>query len=90
MTQSLFVFLFLIIALLFIIIIIIIIIADVDFGYNSQHMLFKKVNFGIDMQSRVAIVGPNGVGKSTLIKLLVGDLEPVSRHERTTLNAFTR
>ena len=29
------------------------------------------------MESRVAIVGPNGVGKSTLIKLLVGDLTPV-------------
>ena len=26
----------------------------------------------------VAIVGPNGVGKSTFLKLLVGDLEPVS------------
>jgi len=26
----------------------------------------------------VAIVGPNGVGKSTLLKLLIGELEPVS------------
>lgn len=54
------------------------IIADVDFGYPGQPLLFKKVNFGIDMQSRVAIVGPNGVGKSTLLKLLVGDLNAVS------------
>lgn len=28
------------------------------------------------MASRVAIVGPNGVGKSTFLKLLVGDLTP--------------
>lgn len=28
------------------------------------------------MSSRVAIVGPNGVGKSTFLKLLTGDLEP--------------
>ena len=28
------------------------------------------------MTSRVAIVGPNGVGKSTFLKLLVGDLTP--------------
>ena len=26
----------------------------------------------------VAIVGPNGVGKSTLLKLLIGELDPVS------------
>ena len=52
-------------------------IVDTDFGYPGQPNLFKSVNFGIDMESRVAIVGPNGVGKSTLIKLLTGDLTPV-------------
>lgn len=31
----------------------------------------------MDMDSRIAIVGPNGVGKSTLLKLLTGKLEPV-------------
>jgi ATPase subunit of ABC transporter with duplicated ATPase domains len=36
------------------------------------------VEFGVDMNSRIAIVGPNGVGKSTLLKLLYGKLEPVS------------
>ena len=53
---------------------------DTDFGYPGQPNLFKNVNFGIDMESRVAIVGPNGVGKSTLIKLLTGDLTPVCIH----------
>lgn len=49
----------------------------VTFGYEkSPDVLFKNLDFGIDMQSRVAIVGPNGVGKSTLLKLLTGDLEP--------------
>lgn len=49
----------------------------VTFGYEkSPDVLFKTLDFGIDMQSRVAIVGPNGVGKSTLLKLLTGDLEP--------------
>lgn len=28
------------------------------------------------MSSRIAIVGPNGVGKSTFLKLLLGELEP--------------
>merc|ERR1712203_885491 len=44
---------------------------NIDFHYEDQPHLFKNVEFGIDMQSRVAIVGPNGVGKSTFLKLLM-------------------
>lgn len=51
-------------------------ISDVTFAYSGQKPLFVKTDFGIDMSSRVAIVGPNGVGKSTFLKLLTGDLEP--------------
>uniref|UniRef100_A0A1I8JDY1 ABC transporter domain-containing protein n=1 Tax=Macrostomum lignano TaxID=282301 RepID=A0A1I8JDY1_9PLAT len=43
--------------------------------------LFVDLNFGVDMQSRISIVGPNGVGKSTLLKMLSGELEP-TRGER--------
>ena len=48
---------------------------DVEFGYGDGPSIFKKVNFGIDTDSRVAIVGPNGVGKSTLLNLMVGLLD---------------
>lgn len=48
----------------------------VTFGYSGQKPLFVELDFGIDMQSRVAIVGHNGVGKSTLLKLLVGEISP--------------
>ncbi|XP_045195664.2 ATP-binding cassette sub-family F member 1-like [Mercenaria mercenaria] len=51
-------------------------ISNCTFSYGSGQVLFKNLDFGIDMNSRVAIVGPNGVGKSTFLKLLVGDLEP--------------
>ena len=33
---------------------------DVDFGYPGGPMLFRNLNFGIDMESRFAMVGPNG------------------------------
>ncbi|XP_069738049.1 ATP-binding cassette sub-family F member 1 isoform X1 [Phaenicophaeus curvirostris] len=49
----------------------------VDFGYEGQELLFKNLDFGIDMESRVCIVGPNGVGKSTLLQLLTGKLTPL-------------
>merc|ERR1712018_242014 len=65
---------------------------DASFNYPGQAPLFKKVDFGIDMESRIAIVGPNGVGKSTFLKLLMGDLDPTSgecrRNNRLKLGRF--
>lgn len=55
---------------------------NVDFGYPGQPLLFKSLDFGIDMSSRVAVVGPNGVGKSTFLKLLCGDLTPLQGEAR--------
>jgi len=48
---------------------------DAKYGYPNQPLLFKKVDFGLDMSSRVAIVGPNGVGKSTFLKMLTGKVD---------------
>ena len=53
------------------------VVSDVDFGYPGQPILFKNLNFGIDMESRIAVVGPNGIGKSTFLNLLVGKVEPL-------------
>jgi len=49
----------------------------VNFRYSEKHpVIFEKVDFGIDMDSRICIVGPNGAGKSTLLKLLTGEIDP--------------
>ena len=53
---------------------------DVTFGYNSiggLPPLFKNVNLGIDLNSRIALVGPNGCGKTTLLNLVQGKLLPL-------------
>jgi len=50
---------------------------DVTFGYSKENVLFKELNIGIDLESRVALVGPNGCGKSTLMNLLSGGLNPI-------------
>lgn len=55
---------------------------NVYFGYDPKKPLFKRLDFGIDMESRVAIVGPNGVGKSTFLKLLIGELSPQQGEQR--------
>ncbi|XP_030378232.1 ATP-binding cassette sub-family F member 1 [Scaptodrosophila lebanonensis] len=55
---------------------------NVTFAFEGQKPLFIKADFGIDLTSRVAIVGPNGVGKSTFLKLLLGELQPQQGEQR--------
>jgi len=45
--------------------------------YNGE-ALFEPVSFRIDQKERVALIGPNGGGKSTILKMLIGQLEPTS------------
>ncbi|XP_050730192.1 ATP-binding cassette sub-family F member 1-like [Eriocheir sinensis] len=54
----------------------------VSFNYSGHKPLFRNVDFGIDMETRIAIVGPNGVGKSTFLKLLLGELTPTTGEMR--------
>lgn len=53
--------------------------SDVAFSYSGkkEDYLYKKLSFGIDMDSRIAILGANGAGKSTLLHLITGVLQPV-------------
>lgn len=44
---------------------------DVDFSYQAGKPLMKALNLSVPAGSRVAIVGPTGAGKSTLINLLM-------------------
>jgi len=51
----------------------------VTFGYNEKRLIYSTpLDFGIDLDSRVALVGPNGAGKSTLLKLMVQELQPTT------------
>jgi ATP-binding cassette subfamily F protein 3 len=52
--------------------------SDASFGYPGGPILFRNLNFGIDLDSRIAMVGPNGIGKSTILKLIAGELQPSS------------
>jgi len=50
---------------------------NVSFGYPGQPLLYRDLDFGVDLDSRIALVGPNGVGKSTLLNLMSAELAPV-------------
>ena len=48
---------------------------DLKFSYDDKE-IFNGISFGMDMESRVTLIGKNGIGKSTLLKLIVGEIEP--------------
>lgn len=50
---------------------------DVSFKYIDK-VLLNKVNFTINETDKIGLLGVNGTGKSTLLKLLVNELEPTS------------
>jgi len=57
----------------------VIMVQNVSFRYSdATPWIYKDLEFGIDLDTRLALVGPNGAGKSTLLKLLYGELNPTS------------
>uniref|UniRef100_A0A8C9YRV5 ATP-binding cassette sub-family F member 2 n=1 Tax=Sander lucioperca TaxID=283035 RepID=A0A8C9YRV5_SANLU len=52
----------------------------------------ENLEFGIDLDTRVALVGPNGAGKSTLLKLLMGELLPtdgmIRKHSHVKIGRY--
>jgi len=63
---------------------------DVTFKYPTHEKnTVEHITLTVCMASRVAVVGANGAGKSTAIKLLIGELKPISgtiwRHQNMRL-----
>ncbi len=51
--------------------------ANLTVGYNGKQVL-NDLNFLLKHNQKVVILGRNGIGKSTIIKTIVGDLKPIS------------
>ncbi|KAF8954998.1 P-loop containing nucleoside triphosphate hydrolase protein [Flammula alnicola] len=69
---------------------------DVAFSYSGkkEDYLYQHISFGIDMDSRIAILGANGTGKSTLLHLITGALQPcegtISKHSALKLAKYSQ
>uniref|UniRef100_A0A3B4AK15 ATP-binding cassette sub-family F member 2 n=1 Tax=Periophthalmus magnuspinnatus TaxID=409849 RepID=A0A3B4AK15_9GOBI len=71
----------------------VIMVQNVSFKYsNNTPYIYKNLEFGIDLDTRVALVGPNGAGKSTLLKLLMGELLPsdgmIRKHSHVKIGRY--
>jgi ATP-binding cassette subfamily F protein 3 len=51
--------------------------SDLTVGYGAEPIL-NNLQFSLAPGDRIGLLGPNGAGKSTLIKLLAGEIEPIS------------
>ncbi|ELP88415.1 ATP-dependent transporter, putative [Entamoeba invadens IP1] len=67
---------------------------DISFGYSPEKILFRDLNFALTMESRVALVGRNGCGKTTFLKLLINSLSPVEgtvqRNRKARIGVFAQ
>lgn len=67
---------------------------EADLGYEDGKPVLKKVNLRLDQDDRIAILGPNGQGKSTLVKAISGRLEPLAgniyKHKKLGIAYFAQ
>lgn len=72
----------------------IVVLEDVVAGYEADRPVLRRVNLRIDDDDRIAILGANGNGKSTLARLIAGRLAPMSgrivRAEKLTVAYFAQ
>jgi ATP-binding cassette subfamily F protein 2 len=55
----------------------VIMVQNVSFKYHDRDdWIYRNLDFGVDLDTRVALVGPNGAGKTTLLKLIDGQNIP--------------
>ncbi len=65
----------------------------VSFRYTpTGPYIYRDLDFGVDLDTRIALVGPNGAGKSTLLKLISGDHMPtdglIRRHSHIRIGRY--
>merc|ERR1719240_516299 len=62
---------------------------DCSFCYPTREKnTLNNISVQVSMASRVAVIGVNGAGKSTMIKMLIGELEPNERLAYVAQHAF--
>jgi ATP-binding cassette, subfamily F, member 3 len=67
---------------------------DVSVGYDPKEPVLNRVTLRIDTDDRIALLGANGNGKSTLVKLLANKLAPfsgrVTRADKLSVGYFAQ
>src|SRR5688572_25816204 len=63
-------------------------IANLSYIHPNGDLLFDNVNLTINKQDKLALIGNNGTGKSVLMKILAGELNPSAGTVSTDLKPY--
>ena len=50
---------------------------NLTFGYDEENLLYENLNFDLSRGEKLLVVGENGIGKTTLLRLIMGYLTPL-------------
>ena len=63
-----------------------------SFAYDDNEFLIKNLSFKVSQGDKICVIGKNGKGKSTLLKLLANELTPksgnISQHDKVKIGYF--
>lgn len=65
-----------------------ILLQNISFGFPGGNLLFNHINLTIQSHTKSALVGSNGVGKSTLLKIIAGEIQPLNGNTNIRGNIF--
>jgi ATPase subunit of ABC transporter with duplicated ATPase domains len=54
------------------------IVQDITYVHPNKDLLFDRINLTVNKRDKIALIGNNGIGKSTLLKIIAGILPPSS------------
>ncbi|MCC9065171.1 ribosomal protection-like ABC-F family protein [Flavobacterium piscisymbiosum] len=61
---------------------------NISYKHNNSDLLFDNIGFTVNNHEKIALIGNNGVGKSTLLKIIAGELKPSNGDLRVSSHPY--
>ena len=61
---------------------------NISYKHNNSDLLFDNISFTVNNHEKIALIGNNGVGKSTLLKIIAGELQPSAGDLRISCDPY--
>lgn len=65
-----------------------VILQNIAYQHPNKDVLFRQLNLSINPQNKIALIGNNGTGKSTLLKIIAGILPPSNGYVKTEAKPY--